>query len=472
MLHSPASSPPSQRRGRIEKVFRDPVHGNISVRHAAVLEVLDSPEFQRLRRIHQLGMCHTVYHGAEHSRFQHSLGAMWLMHRVLRNWRDSRGFEVPEELELAATLAALLHDIGHGPFSHALENVFTNVHHEEIGRRILDERLRPLFERHGVDTDLVIGLLDGTAGIPYLSELLSSQVDVDRMDYLLRDSLYTGTRYGLYDSDRLIYALTPTPESPQSDRLVLALDAKGVHVVEEYLFSRYSMYWQIYFHKTTRACEMVLRSVLKRARDLFGHSPQSVYLPPNLRFIFETSLAKDTPAWLDAFLELDDTDLYHAIKLWRHSDDAILADLADRFVNRRLFKTLPAPAQPERRSEIRQAIVDRVGEEAARYYFHVDRFSDSAYGYFMSPHEKAPIRIVTTQGPTPRWQEISQVTQTHAVLALGHIVSRSYVMVTAEHLPAVRGMCIPDEEEGAFCAVELPLFEAAPTVEPAHHEEV
>ncbi|MBM3461203.1 MAG: HD domain-containing protein, partial [Armatimonadetes bacterium] len=393
-----AVSAPS-RTGFSEKVFRDPVYGNISVFSPAVMEIIDSPEFQRLRRINQLGMCHTVYHGAEHSRFQHSLGAMWLMHRVLRNWDDSRKIDMSPEVRLAATLAALLHDVGHGPFSHALENVFTHFHHEEIGKRIVSERLRPILERHGVDTDLILGIMRGNAGMPFLTELIASQVDVDRMDYLLRDSLYAGVRYGYYDIDRMIYALTPIPDATG---YVLALDPKGIHVAEEYLFSRYSMYWQVYFHKTTRSCEIALRAVLARARDLFASRPEALYIPPNLGFVFEPPLsgrsgAKSKQEWLENFIQIDDTDFYHAIKLWRKSDDAILADLADRFINRRLLKTIPAPRESGRRAAIRDLVAARMGAEAARYYYHLDRPSDSAYDYY-GPGKTA-IRVVT------RWHD-------------------------------------------------------------------
>lgn len=187
--------PSAERHGR-GRVFRDPVYGNITVDHPALVDVIDSPEFQRLRRIHQLGMCHTVYYGAEHSRFQHSIGAMWLMHRILRHWQDRRTVDMPDDLALSATLAALLHDVGHGPFSHALETVFSDIQHEQIGARIIEERLGPLLADHGVDVAQVLAILQGTAGLPYLTELISSQVDVDRMDYLLRDSLYTASSTG------------------------------------------------------------------------------------------------------------------------------------------------------------------------------------------------------------------------------------------------------------------------------------
>lgn len=418
----------------LERVFRDPVYGNISVASPAVLDVIDSPYFQRLRRIHQLGMCHLVYYGAEHSRFQHSIGAMWLMHRILTHWRVTGAAAISDDLALVGTLAALLHDVGHGPFSHALENVFSNVHHEAIGMRIVGERLRPMLEGRGVDVDLLLNVMRGTAGLPFLSELISSQMDVDRMDYLLRDSHYTGVRYGLFDVDRIIFTLTPIPDRTAPERHILAITAKGMHAAEEYLFSRHSMYWQVYFHKTTRACEVLLKSVLQRAREVFGEK-QAIELPRNLRFMFEMA-ASNTEAWLDAYLGLDDTDLFHAIKLWRSDSDETLADLAHRFIDRRPFKALPLLSDdPEVIAEI-EAEVSRHYGPRTRYYMHVDRPSDTAYDFYTA-RPGTPVIRVLTEAPDG-WEEISAVAQTQAVRALSREVTRAYVMLPDDCAAAAR----------------------------------
>ena len=410
----------------IERVFRDPVHGNISVTSPAVLDVIDSPSFQRLRRIHQLGMCHMVYHGAEHARFQHSIGAMWLMHRILWHWRATGVTEMPDDLMRIGILAALLHDIGHGPFSHALENVFSTFHHEAIGIRIVGERLRPVLERHGVDVDLLMGVMRGTAGMPYLSELISSQMDVDRMDYLLRDSHYTGVRYGLFDVDRIIFTLTPIPDRAAPNHPILAITQKGAHAAEEYLFSRHSMYWQVYFHKTTRACEVLLKSVLQRAREVFAEQPDRLELPRTLRFMFEMT-PPDTAEWLDAYLGTDDTDVFHAIKLWQYCDDATLSDLARRFIDRRPFKALPLTHDEGAVVDEITAEVHKAYGERTRYYVHLDRPSDTAYDFYTA-RPGTPVIRVLTQAPDG-WEEISAVAQTQAVRALSREVTKAYVMV-------------------------------------------
>lgn len=410
----------------IERVFRDPVHGNISVTSPAVLDVIDSPCFQRLRRIHQLGMCHLVYHGAEHSRFQHSIGAMWLMHRILWHWRATSVAEMPDELMRIGILAALLHDVGHGPFSHALENAFSTFHHEAIGIRIVNERLRPTLERHGVDVDLLTGVMRGTAGMPYLSELISSQMDVDRMDYLLRDSHYTGVRYGLFDVDRIIFTLTPIPDRAAPGRQILAITQKGAHAAEEYLFSRHSMYWQVYFHKTTRACEVLLKNVLHRAREVFNEGRGRLELPRTLRFMFEMT-SPNTPEWLEAYLGIDDTDVYHAIKLWQSSDDPTLADLSERFVDRRPYKALPLAHDDGGVVAEISAEVSKTYGDNTRYYVHVDRPSDTAYDFYTA-RPGTPVIRVLTQAPDG-WEEISAVAQTQAVRALSREVTKAYVMV-------------------------------------------
>lgn len=420
-----APRPPRPSRGR---VFRDPVYGNITVDHPALVDVIDAPDFQRLRRIHQLGMCHAVYYGAEHSRFQHSIGAMWLMHRILRHWQERRTVEMPDDLALSATLAALLHDVGHGPFSHALETVFTDIQHEQIGARIIEERLGDLLASHGVDVSQVLAILRGTAGKPFLTELISSQVDVDRMDYLLRDSLYTGVKYGLFDIDRMIYTLTPVSATgqPNDPCSVLAIQAKGIHAAEEYIFSRYSMYWQVYFHKTIRSAEVLLKTVLRRAHEVALHERHRLLVPPNMEFMYEPATARSPAEWLEAFVAVDDTDLYHAIKLWQKSGDGVLRDLADRFINRRFYKALPAPDDAHRCEAVRDLVRSRHGE-AVDYYFHLDHPTDAAYDYYKAQEGKPVIRVVTR--PPDGWEEISEVTQTQAVRALARIVTRAYLLV-------------------------------------------
>jgi HD superfamily phosphohydrolase len=407
-----------------EKVLRDPVHGNIVIPHPALLELMDSPELQRLRRIRQLGMCFTVYHGAEHSRFPHVLGVMWLMHRILERWQVRGLADFPPAVRLAACAAALLHDVGHGPFSHAMEHVFTGVDHEAMGRRIVGQRLAPILARHDLDPDLVLALMEGGSPFPVLEELLSSQLDVDRMDYLRRDSLHTGVQYGLFDTERILFTLMPVQEG---GRLVTAVHRKGVEAVEEYLFSRYFMHWQVYLHRTVRASEVLLRVILLRARQTHQEDPRAVHVPPNLEFLF-SGMDPGRPEFLEGFLQIDDFDFFCAIKLWRDSRDPVLADLARRFVERRPFKALPRPPE-ERMEEVRRRMRRRLGS-CWEWYLHEDTPTDLGFGVYEPGGSQVPIRVLVD--PPDGWLEISQATRTDAILALGRQVSRPYLMVAPE----------------------------------------
>jgi HD superfamily phosphohydrolase len=419
--------PAPEARSYRAKVLRDPVYGNISIPSRVLLELVDSPEFQRLRRIRQLGMCFAVFHGAEHSRFQHALGVMWLMHRILEHWHQRRLLELSEEERQTACAAALLHDVGHGPFSHALERVFSGVDHEVLGRRVIRRRLGPILERNGLDPARVEAILAGTDPNPVFHELLSSQLDVDRMDYLQRDSLYTGVKYGLFDIDRIVDTVLPMREGPDQPVLT-AVDPKGTEAVEEYLFSRYFMHWQVYLHRTVRAAEVLLRVVLQRARAVHSEQPRAVHLPPNLRFLFEVH-PDDEDRFLESFLDLDDFDVFHAIKLWRGSPDPVLADLATRFAGRRPFKALDHPGEGEVLERIRESVRECHGADW-EWYLHEDTPSDRGYGVYEPGSARIPIRVLLH--PPSGWREISQVTRTDAVLALARHVRRPLLLVSAE----------------------------------------
>lgn len=415
----PVGYRPSQHK---ERVFRDPVHGNIRVQDPVLLAMIDTPEFQRLRRIRQLGMCFYTYYGAEHSRFQHSIGAMWLMLRILNTWRERDYLRLTPERQSAAALAALLHDLGHGPFSHALEHVFSHYRHEELGRDILVRRLAPLMEKHGIDVAQVLSIIEGTTQDYFLHELISSQMDVDRMDYLPRDSLYAGVKYGLFDQERVISTLVPLWDEKQG-RYVTAVDVKGLHAAEEYIFCRYFMYWQVYFHKTTRASEVLLRMILKRARERSERDFNSLYVPPNLKFMFSPSEAS-----LDAFIDIDDYDVFHTIKLWRHDDDPVLADLSTRLIERRLFKMVPCAQDDERIEKVRDLMQSRYGDQA-QYHWHLDRPKDSAYDFYRTGDGRGVIKVRTAPG---EWREISEVAMTGAIKALAQEVSKTYIVVHGE----------------------------------------
>ncbi|MBE3583445.1 MAG: HD domain-containing protein [Limnochordaceae bacterium] len=367
---------------RVDKIFKDPVHDSIPVVWRLIQDLIDTPEFQRLRRIRQLGTAAGVYHGAEQSRFGHCLGAMHIMNRVVSHLRET-GTGIPDDVACEAAAAALLHDLGHGPFSHALESVLTPfTDHEAWTARILtspDTMVHQVLA--AADPALPQRLVEVLRGqvtarwneYPYLVSLVASQVDVDRMDYLLRDSLYTGTLYGAFDLDRVIHTLTV-----RGDQIVFM--EKGVPSAEEYVLARHYMYWQVYFHKTTRGEELLLRAVWRRAYELAqaGQLPLA-QTPASLHVFFQGK------PMLSDFLRLDDTDIVMALKLWRHSDgDPVLADLSRRLLDRDLLKPVfkgHRSYMPMDRLPAAMEIVQQAGFDS-RYYCLPDTAADVAYDYY------------------------------------------------------------------------------------------
>ncbi|MFN8609960.1 MAG: HD domain-containing protein [Vulcanimicrobiota bacterium] len=397
------------------KTFRDPVHGDIQIPHGVLTELIDHPDFQRLRRIRQLGVCYFTFHGAEHSRFQHTLGACWLAFQVLRGWTYQQQVELTSQ-ELQSTLCAvLLHDVGHGPFSHALEHVFTGVDHEAIGWELIRTRFRGALERHGVEPESVISILRGDTPRPLLHELLSGQLDVDRMDYLQRDSLFTGTRYGMFDAQRILSSLTAVYDLERGCE-VLAVDPKAIEAVEAFLFSRYFMHWQVYFHRAVRAAEFLLQSILRRARNLFPR----LKVPDGLRFLFEGGSL--TPSFLSGFIHSDDTDVVAAIKLWLNGQDSLLADLCQRFLSRRLPKVLEG-GRPDLQEAVRALVAARFPE--VDFYFGIDRPSDLAL-----EKARAPIRVLSGRGR--QWRHLAEVTRTRALHSLSERVSQDLIFYPPE----------------------------------------
>ncbi|MGH9902976.1 MAG: HD domain-containing protein, partial [Pyrinomonadaceae bacterium] len=320
-----------------ERIYRDPVHNIIRLRTDTdegrlMVDLIDSFEFQRLRRIKQLGLALYTYQGAEHSRFAHSLGVLHLMTRVLDRLGET--YSISPEDRAAARAAALLHDIGHGSFSHVTEKAL-GFHHEE---RTVEAVLSSDTEVGGVLRSFspelperVAQIIEGKFQPAFLAQLVSSQLDVDRMDYLLRDSLMTGAKYGIYDLEWIINALAVDEEA---DRVYVT--ARGLYAVEEYLQARYYMFRQVYFHRTLRSAEAVLRSLLRRALELVA-AGEDVWRAP--RTAFEKVLRR-APLTLADHLEMDDSDVLFHVKQWQTSADPTLRDLSRRFVGRRLFKAI------------------------------------------------------------------------------------------------------------------------------------
>lgn len=375
-----------------EYVFRDPVHGNISVTDPTVFALIQSAEFQRLRRIRQLGTSFISYPGADHTRFAHSLGVYHVMSQVLKHLTDHGVATIsPNEYSMMCC-AALLHDVGHGPFSHLFEKL-TGIRHERWVERIITSPESGVYQilaaRDPSWPVQIASMVSGTwVGPPFLREIISSQLDVDRMDYLLRDSKMCGVTYGQFDLQRLIQTITVADGH-------LVLTDKGLHSAEEFLLARYFMYWNVYFHKATRSIETILEKLLSRAVHLVrsGDQPAVGFIPPAL----EPILA-GRPMTLREYLNLDETDALYAIKRWTESSDPTLADLSDRFVNRRLFIGIRIDDRLsqvlERQAEIREA-VRAAGFADSEYYQHIDQTSNVAYSYYVTPKEggSPPIQI-------------------------------------------------------------------------------
>jgi len=408
-----------------ERIYRDPVHNIIRLRTnddegRLLIRLIDTPEFQRLRRIKQLGLGLYTYQGAEHSRFTHSLGALHLMTRILDQLTGRHNIDAADRV--AARGAALLHDVGHGPFSHAMENIL-GVHHEQMTMRsVLSDETELGRLLHSYSRELpprIASIIEGTFKPAALAQLVSSQLDVDRMDYLLRDSLMTGAKYGLYDLEWIINALQIDEER---DRIYVA--ARGVFAVEEYLQARYYMFRQVYFHRTLRSAEAVLRSALRRALELVERGA-SVWCAPGTSF---EKVLRCQSLSITEHLEMDDSDVIFHMKQWQHSSDAVLSDLSRRFIGRRLFKAIDLDMPQEEREDFLDAARAAVTHRGfdPEYYFVEDRASDVPYyGYYTAEGVEPRTRIYVEDGYAhPQIREISEVSEAVRGLGRGYELHR------------------------------------------------
>ena len=378
----------------MERLYRDPVHNLISLdpakpEDALLIALIDTPEFQRLRSIKQLGLALYTYQGAEHSRFTHSLGVMYLMTRVL----DQLGkrYPIAPEDRIVGRVAALLHDLGHGPFSHVMEQIL-HENHERWTVRILAD---PATSVHrclaAFDEGLperVIASIEHRYQPSYIGQLVSSQLDVDRFDYLLRDSLMTGVKYGQYDFEWILHALGIDHASGQ-----LYVEDSALYAIEEYLQARYYMFRQVYFHRTLRAAEAVLMSIVRRAVELVREGRLGFVVPGS---VMESVLA-GRRLTLKEYLRFDDHDVMFHIKQWADEPDPVLRDLATRFVVRRLFKTLDLPVVEARRAHLvarARARMESLGFDPA-YYLIEDRAGDIPYYSYYRPEGKGRLYLRT-----------------------------------------------------------------------------
>ncbi len=312
------------------KIFNDPIYGFVSLPYEIIFDLIEHPYFQRLRRIKQLGLTNLVYPGALHTRFHHAMGAMYLMGQAIEEIR-SKGHDINDEEAKAVTIAILLHDIGHGPFSHALEHsIVNNVTHEDISELFMNR----LNEEFKGELSLAIKIFQNKYHKKFLHQLVSSQLDMDRLDYLKRDSFFTGVSEGVISSDRIIKMLNVVNDQ-------LAVEAKGIYSIEKFLIARRLMYWQVYLHKTVLSAENLLVNILKRAKELAQKKTDLFCTPALKTFLYKQYSKKDfknNPELLDDFALLDDYDIMASIKVWTSHKDAVLSMLCKQLVNRRLFK--------------------------------------------------------------------------------------------------------------------------------------
>ncbi|MFD0674861.1 HD domain-containing protein [Cohnella sp. GCM10027633] len=353
-----------------EKVFKDPVHSAIYVQDMTIWKLINTREFQRLRRIRQLGTSYLTFHGAEHSRFSHSLGVYEITRKIISQFERNGYTDWPREERLLSLCASLLHDIGHGPFSHSLEEVF-HTHHEEWTCEILlgDTEVNRVLREVSEDfPQQVAAVIRKTYDKPIVVSLVSSQMDADRMDYLLRDAYFTGVNYGTFDLDRILRVLRPYKGK-------IVVKESGMHAVEDYLMSRYQMYWQVYFHPVTRSSEIVLRQIFRRASELKREGYAFGFMLPPIAQLLEGTLT------LSDYLQLDEAMAQTAFGQWTREADGLLSNLCRRFLDRQLYKYTPFEHKDEAwLSELREEWRE-IGLNPD-YHLEVDTPYDSPYDIY------------------------------------------------------------------------------------------
>lgn len=357
----------------VRKIINDPVYGFITIDHPLILQIISHPFYQRLRNINQMAFAHLVYPGAVHSRLHHSLGAYHLMCNALQELKG-KGFEITTEEELGAKVAILLHDVGHGPFSHALEQeLISGVHHEAISILIMQY----LNEELGGQLSVAIDIFTDKHPKRFLHQLVSGQLDVDRLDYLVRDSFFTGVAEGVVGYDRIIKMLTVKDGE-------LMVEEKAIYSIEKFLVSRRLMYWQVYLHKTVLAAEMMLVRLIQRAKWLASSGQKTEAATPELNFFLQNADAhKDIRKHLGTFCRLDDHDVMATIKNWCHHPDKILSLLSRSLVERKLvrIRLQGNPFKPEMvDKKLEEAMVRlSVSKEEAGYFVFTGEASNTTY---------------------------------------------------------------------------------------------
>ncbi len=397
------------------KIINDPVHGFITIPNELIFDLIEHPYFQRLRRIKQLGLSHLVYPGANHTRFHHALGAMHLMQKAISELYK-KGVVISEAEKEGVLAAILLHDIGHGPFSHTLEHsLLKDIHHEAVSLLFMNA----LNKAFNGKLSLAIDIFTDKYPKKYLHQLVSSQLDMDRLDYLQRDSYFTGVSEGVVGSERIIKML-----SVANNQLVVV--EKGIYSIENFISARRIMYWQVYMHKTVVSSEFMLRSILKRAKSLYL-SGEKLFASPNLKLFLSKAYTiddfKTNENLLEQFAQIDDTDIISAIKVWQHSKDKILSTLSVALINRNLFRTEISKKKfsEVRLKEIKQNIKSKldITDNDLHYFFDSGYLVNEAYN-----EQFKQIKIVNKQGEIV---DLTKASDNYNISALSAPVKKHFI---------------------------------------------
>jgi len=397
------------------KILNDPVYGFINIPNDLTFDIIEHRYFQRLRRIKQLGLSDFVYPGALHTRFHHALGAMDLMRRALNSLQD-KGIKISDEERQASMLAILLHDVGHGPFSHTLEfSLFKKISHEQVSIWMM-ERLN---EEFNGKLDLTLAIFQNRYNRTFFHQLVSSQLDIDRLDYLKRDSFFTGVYEGAIGSERIIKMLNVVSEQ-------LVVEEKGIYSIENFLSARRLMYWQVYLHKTAVCAEVMLIKLIRRAKQLVQNG-EKVIATPALSIFLERNISEadfeEDPDILEIYSKLDDNDIWGSLKFWQDHEDIVLRNLSQRMLERRLFGISFS------NEEIGRIVTDdliakvmkewHINEEEASYFVKTGTVSNSAY-----IAQGQSIRILRKDGNVI---DVADATDLPNIKAVSKIVKKHYL---------------------------------------------
>ena len=401
-------------KNKVSKILNDPVYGFITLNRGILLDLIDHPYFQRLSRIKQLGLTYLVYPGAHHTRFHHAVGAAYLMKQALSTFKEL-GVNIQREEERGALIAILLHDIGHGPYSHALEHSFlSGVSHENVSEIFM----RKLDKQYNGELSLAIQIFRNQYHKKFLHQLVSSQLDMDRLDYLKRDSFFTGVSEGVVSNQRIIKMFDIVDDE-------ILIKEKGIYSIEKFIVARRLMYWQVYLHKTVLSAEFLLAKIISRARELLCNG-EKLFVTPELNMFLTKNISKfelEQEVYLNAFASLDDNDIMTCIKVWMQSKDIVLSRLASMLIERKLLKVKISNTSfnDEQVNEIRKIHQKELGmnDHEIKYFVFQEQMINNAYD-----PRKDTIKIKYKDGTV---KDITDASDNLNVSALAKPVTKYYL---------------------------------------------